>query len=97
MAKITYGIGDHVFLVTGPVRTGRPDGEFTILACLPDINGGTQYRVKSLTENFERRIVGSDIDVERSQLPLLPNHETAPDFSPSKGSWLKTSSIRVGK
>jgi len=96
MTKITYGIGDHVFLVTGPVRTGRPEGEFTILACLPDINGMAQFRVKSLTENFERRIIGSDIDMERSQRPSRVPQEV-PDFGPSRGSWLKTSSIRVGK
>jgi hypothetical protein len=96
MTKAVYGIGDNVMLVTGPVRTGRPDGEFTILACLPDINGTAQYRVKSVTENFERRILGTDIDLERSQAPRKDQQEVL-DFTPTRGSWLKSASVRVGK
>lgn len=95
MTRAAYGIGDHVFLLDGPVRTGRPGGEFKIVARLPDINGTAQYRVRSEVETFERRIVGTDIDTERSQKPHGEKSSAA--AVEAKGSWLKAGAIKVGK
>ena len=95
MTKLTYGVGDRIFLLSGPVRTGRAEGEFTIVACLPDVNGTAQYRVRSESETFERRIVASDIDTERSHKPGGGN---APrPVSESKGAWFRAASIKVSK
>lgn len=95
MTKTAYDVGDHVFLVSGPVRTGRPDGEFTIVARLPDVHGVVQYRVRSDSETFERRIIDTDIDAERSTKPGSRTHTSA---APSeKGAWFKAASIKIGK
>lgn len=95
MTRAAYGIGDRVFLLNGPVRTGRPEGEFKIVACLPDINGVAQYRVRSEVETFERRIVVTDIDTERSKQPHGGKSPLA--AVEAGGSWLKASAIKVGK
>lgn len=95
MTKASYGVGDQVFLVNGPVRTGRAEGEFTIVACLPDVNGMAQYRVRSDSETFERRIVDTDIDADRSQSPGAATRSTA--ATGPKGSWFDAGSIKVGK
>ncbi len=95
MTKTAYGIGDHVFLVNGPSQMSRPDGEFKIVACLPDVNGAAQYRVRSNVETFERRIVDSDIDAERSQRPH--SGEQSPPASEPKGAWFKPAAIKIGK
>ena len=96
MTKAIYGVGDQIFLVPGPFRTARSEGAFTIVTVLPDAQGSAQYRVKSNDENFERRITGSEIDIERSprRAAVL---DAAPEPGPKKGSWLNASTIRVGK
>lgn len=96
MNKTMYGVGDHVFLLSGPLRTGRTEGEFTIVTRLPDVHGAIQYRVKSNSENFERRIVSSDIDLERSPKPR-GDKEKSPVTTQAKGSWLKASPIKSSK
>lgn len=95
MSKAAYGVGDHVFLVNGPLRTSRPEGEFRIVAQLPDADGQAQYRVQSKSETFERRIVATDIDVERSQTSRSADQGTK-KVDP-KGSWLTAGSIKVHK
>jgi hypothetical protein len=96
MASPAYNIGDHVFLVQGPLKTGRAEGEFTIVARLPDVHGTVQFRVKSIGENFERRIVSSDIDLDRSPKPRTVK-EKPQAVAYAKESWLKTSTIKVSK
>jgi hypothetical protein len=61
-----YDIGDVVFLVDGPLRKGRANGEYRILSRLPNADGQAQYRVQSNDESFERRIFADEIDAERS-------------------------------
>lgn len=95
MTKAAYGVGDHVFLVNGPVRTGRAEGEYTIVARLPDTGGLAQYRVRSNSEAFERRIVGTDIDFERSQKPgTTPRKASTPT---RQGSWFDATAVKIGK
>lgn len=95
MSNAAYRVGDYVYLVNGPLRTSRPEGEFRIVAQLPDADGQAQYRVQSKTENFERRIVAADIDVERSQVLRTPDQ--AAKKADVKGSWLTAANIRVHK
>jgi len=90
-----YDIGDMVFLVNGPVRLGRAAGEYRIVGRLPDADGQAQYRVQSVSENFERRIVAVEIDIERS-----PAHHQARQVSAAisgERAWLKPSSMKVHK
>jgi len=95
MSKAAYGIGDYVFLVNGPLRTSRPAGEVRIVAQLPDADGQAQYRVQSKSETFERRIVATDIDAERSQTPRTVDQGTK-KVDP-QGSWLTAGNIKVHK
>jgi hypothetical protein len=96
MSKTVYGVGDDIFLVGGPLRIGRPEGECRIVARLPDASGLAQYRIQSKGETFERRIVETDIDFERSQAPRATADHAAkhPDV---KGSWLTAAKIKVHK
>jgi hypothetical protein len=90
-----YDIGDMVFLVNGPVRLGRAAGEYRIVGRLPDADGQAQYRVQSIIENFERRIVAVEIDVERS-----PGHHQASQATVAisgERAWLKPASMKVHK
>jgi len=59
------------------------------------VNGVTQYRVRSDTETFERRIVDTDIDEERS---LKPRSGKQPQSaSEPKGAWFKAAAIKISK
>lgn len=95
MSKARYAVGDYIFLISGPVRTGRAAGEFQIISLLPDAEEGeAQYRVQSGQESFERRIRAGEIDAERSAAP-----EASADLQGGgKGrSWVNNTSIRVNK
>lgn len=96
MTKTSYGIGDKVFLLAGPIRNARAEGEYTIVGQLPEAEGMSQYRVKSISENFERRIVATDIDTERSRKPR-GGEQPSPVRAQPKESWLKPSAVRIGK
>jgi len=96
MSRKTYAIGDIVVLKAGLSRTVTGERTCTIVSVLPADHGEVQYRVRLGSENFERRIVHSDIDVDVE--------ETAPSSRKTKsivagevGPWLKPSSIRIGK
>jgi hypothetical protein len=95
MQKAKYGIGDVVTLLDGPLRHARSGGQFKILAVLPDADGQVQYRVRSETEGYDRRVAASDIDSEQSaasrHAPASPNEKTG------KEPWFKASSIKVRK
>ena len=95
MHKAKYGIGDIVVLRDGPLRHTRSDGQFTILAVLPSSEGQVQYRVRSETEGFDRRVAAGDIDTEQSgasqHAPVTPTEK------PGKEPWFKASSIKVRK
>lgn len=91
MGKATYGVGDIVVLREGPLRTSRVQGRFKILAVLPVSDGMVQYRVRSESEGFDRRVSSGDIDVQVSPTPhiVLPPGPKEP--------WFKPSSIKAGK
>ena len=96
MSKAKYAVGEYLFLVNGPVRTGRADGEFQVIGLLPDAEGGeAQYRVQSKQESFERRVRASEIDAERTAEPRA----AASDGRASGGgrNWVNIASIRVNK
>jgi hypothetical protein len=88
-----YAIGDRIVLKDGFVRTETAARTCTIAGILPFDGSRAQYRVRFATENFDRRIVESDID--GTQSAPTPRNETAANVE--GGSWLKTSSIRVRK
>jgi hypothetical protein len=89
-----FAVGDKIVLKDGFVRTDTAGRTCTIASVLPFDGSRAQYRVRFETENFERRIVESDIDVIQSA-SSVPNIETV--ASAETGSWLKSSSIRVRK
>lgn len=92
-ARPRYAVGDNIVLKDGFVRTQRDGRAGTITAILPT-DSSVQYRVRFETENFDRRIVESDIDVSHSAAPSQKKEAISIAQS---GSWLKTSSIRVRK
>jgi hypothetical protein len=91
-----YAIGDDVVLKAGLTRIATGDRRCRIVGLLPAAERGeSQYRVRMGTENFERRIVQSDIDPDETTVSAERN--TATSSAPAGGSWLNTSSIRIGK
>ena len=95
MSKAKYGVGDLIMLRDGPLRNARTDGEFRILAVLPDSDGQVQYRVRSEREGFDRRVSSSDIDTDRSGVSRIVVQQTT--NAGSKEPWFKPSAIRVRK
>ena len=61
-----YQIGDTIVLKRGIMGNTGPSGMCRIVSCLPEADGAAQYRVQFEGENFERRILQPDIDVEAS-------------------------------
>lgn len=94
MSRKTYAIGDRIVLRAG--LSHSPAGERTcrIVSLLPADHGEVQYRVRREGETFERRIVHSDIDTAESAVPVSCDSPASPGKA---GSWLKPSSIRVGR
>lgn len=95
MRKPVYGIGDIVVLRDGPLRHAGSGGEFRVTAILPESDGQVQYRVRSETEGFDRRIGANDIDRERSATSCVP--VKAPAAKAGDEPWFKPSAIKIGK
>jgi hypothetical protein len=94
MGKAAYGVGDIVVLKESPVRTSRADGKFKIIGVLPVSNGLIQYRVRSESEGFDRRITSDDVDTDHSSIP----HVAAAKIpAAAKEPWFNPSSIKIGK
>ncbi|OWV97158.1 cold-shock protein [Rhizobium sp. R693] len=89
-----YAVGDSIVLKDGFVRTEVAGRTCKIAAVLPSEGSRPQYRVRFETENFDRRILESDIDLQQS---APPSPQTARVTDIQGGSWLKTSSLRVRK
>ncbi|RDJ08826.1 cold-shock protein [Rhizobium grahamii] len=89
-----YAIGDSIVLKGGFVRTEQASRTCRIAAILPSDGSRAQYRVRFEGENFDRRILESDIDMSQSASPT-PRDDAVADIQ--GGSWLKTSSLRVRK
>ena len=96
MSRKTYAIGDHVALKAGLSRSTTGERTCRIVGVLPVDHGEVQYRVRLEGENFERRIVHSDIDADETATPAA--RKTAATETVHKGgAWLKPSSIRIAK
>jgi hypothetical protein len=93
MAKALYGVDDLVFLKEGRGSI-RASGKFRIIAVLPEMQGQAQYKVRSDAEGFERRIMASEIDVEKSPVSSQGNPATG-RTSGDKEPWFKPSSIKI--
>ncbi|MFB9951598.1 cold-shock protein [Rhizobium puerariae] len=95
MCPHVYAVGDVVVLKAGLSRTATGDRTCRIVGNLPASDGGEpQYRVRFGNENFERRVVASDIDTSGTSA------SAGKDEASPKGSdepWLKPAKIRVGK
>lgn len=96
MTKATYAVGDHVYLLTGSVRSARAEGQYQVIGLLPnDESGAAQYRVQSRQEGFERRIRASEIDAERSAKPSGSSAD--PDAGGSTRNWIKPLTLQTRK
>ena len=96
MSRKTYAVGDHVVLKAGLSRTATGERTCRIVGVLPADHGEVQYRVRLEGENFERRIVHSDIDVDETAAPSS-RKTTAAAAAGKGGPWLKPLSTRTGK
>ncbi|KGD86594.1 MULTISPECIES: hypothetical protein [Rhizobium/Agrobacterium group] len=95
MSPNIYAVNDLVVLKAGLTRTATGDRTCRIVGLLPAADRGEhQYRVRFDNENFERRIVASDIDTSATATSATKG-ETAPTGSGEP--WLKPSRIRIGK
>ncbi|CAK7259027.1 MULTISPECIES: cold-shock protein [unclassified Shinella] len=95
MSRKTHAVGDHVVLKAGLSRTATGARTCRIVGVLPADHGEAQYRVRLDNENFERRVVHSDIDADETAAPATRKAGTT--VAGKGGPWLKPSSIRIGK
>lgn len=86
-------IGDVVILKDGFSGRSRNRTSCRIVAILPSDDGEKQYRIRFDAENFERRIVLSDIDTLATETMLPEKSETDTRDEP----WLKPSAIRTSR
>ncbi|MGX5665539.1 cold-shock protein [Rhizobium daejeonense] len=93
MNSTNPAIGNVVVLKDGSSGRGRNRTPCRIVAILPSDGGEKQYRVRFEAENFERRIVLSDIDTlaTESVLPQKPAGNTQDE------PWLKPSAVRTSR
>ena len=95
MSQKTYDVGDTVIMKTGLARSAAAVRSCRIVGVLPAAErGDTQYRVRFDGENFERRIVGTDIELSEATLPI---REDGLDSSVRGGPWLKPLGIKRGR
>jgi len=91
-----YSIGDLIVVKASLTRAAMDNRQCRVVGMLPASDRGEkQYRVRFGAENFERRIVASDIDRSETATTSIRS-----DTPPAKGSaepWLKSSKIRIGK
>jgi hypothetical protein len=95
MSLNIYNVGDSLVLKAGLTRTAVSDRTCRIVGILPAADRGEQqYRVRFGAENFERRIVASDIDTTETSSSAKAIEASVTITS---GPWLKPASIRIGK
>ncbi len=85
MSRKTHAVGDHVVLKAGLSRTATGARTCRIVGVRLD------------NENFERRVVHSDIDADETAAPAARKTGTTAAGASKSGPWLKPSSIRIGK
>lgn len=96
MSRKSYAIGDQVLLKAGQPRSTASERTCRIVGILPADHGEVQYRVRLENENFERRIVQSDIDTEQNAAPARRNTGTTETARPGS-PWLKPLTIRSAR
>lgn len=96
MSRKTYAIGDHVVLRAGLSRATTGERACRIVGVLPADHGEVQYRVRLEGENFERRIVQSDIEADdtTASAPRTNGKREAPRAG---SPWLKPLTIRTAR
>jgi hypothetical protein len=95
MSPNAYAVDDIIVLKAGLTRTATGDRTCRVVGLLPAADRGEhQYRVRFDNENFERRIVASDIDASATATSAVKSE--ASRETPG-GSWLKPSRMRIGK
>ena len=94
MSRKTYAVGDMIVVRAGLTRTATADRTCKIVGILPADHREAQYRVRFATENFERRIVETDIETSET----VPEASAgAPAPADRGGPWLRPLSVRPGK
>jgi hypothetical protein len=97
MSGNRYSGGDMVTLKAGLKHAVSEDRICKIIALLPAADHGEpQYRVRMGSENFERRIVESDIDQEASSHGGIAEVSTASAGVDQK-PWFKPLSTKLSK
>jgi hypothetical protein len=95
MSRIAYAIGDQVVLIGKPGRTAAAERTCRIVGILPSDHNEPQYRVRFEGENFERRIVATDIDTSETPSPAAAALVAVP--TQRAEPWFKPSRIKIGK
>jgi hypothetical protein len=91
MSLDLYAVGDLIVLKAGLTRTATGDRTCRVVGVLPEADRGErQYRVRIGKENFERRIVASDIDRSEAVSSDIRDEDTSRAAS---GPWLKPLSV----
>jgi hypothetical protein len=96
MDPSSCSIGDLIVVKASLTRSARDDRQCRVVGMLPASDRGErQYRVRFGTENFERRIVASDIDRSETTANSVGSDMLAVDSLAEP--WFKSSKIRIGK
>ncbi|MGK9052067.1 cold-shock protein [Neorhizobium sp. CSC1952] len=94
MGPNVFALDDVIVLKASLMRKATGDRTCRIVGLLPAADSGEQqYRVRFGNENFERRIVASDIDA----LATASAGKEETSSTAAGEPWLKPASIRVAK
>ena len=94
MSGRSFAAGDVVILHSGLVKTSTDLRTCTIVSVLPAADRGErQYRVRFENENFERRVVESDIETLKKAVAV----EGGGIVAGSGKSWLKPLRSKTGR
>ena len=95
MSLNVYGVGDVLVLKAGLTRTAVGNRTCRIVGMLPAADRGEQqYRVRFGSENFERRIVASDIDTTETSA-YIKHEEISAEIAGE--AWRMSASMGIGK
>ena len=92
MRQRNYKAGDEVSLMANLSGMRTPSGHVRIVGILPvSDRGETQYKVRFDGENFDRRVLGSDI------VGRITTESRDGQNPPAGSTWLNPSQIKIRK
>ncbi|MDQ0320903.1 hypothetical protein QO002_003041 [Pararhizobium capsulatum DSM 1112] len=92
-----YKPGDTLVMRSGLTHSSMADRTCTVVGVLPSDYGRFQYRVRFEHENFERRVVEADVDIDETPTTSRGGQPREKTAAPMGKSWLKPLTTKPGK